>query len=165
MNLTPEQLQTLKTWLLANAVGRQDQEAADLLNAAAPGPNNVCWKTNVPMLRVGDNFNGTELAGLSSLNHTRLQTVVTLSASGVNPSLADRRAFFDDIFSGAGGVNTRTALATLWKRTMTVGENLFKTGTGSTASPATLGVRTGGDTLIYAEGLITSTNVSEARQP
>jgi hypothetical protein len=155
MLLTTAQLATLKTWLTNNASGLDDEAAANALNLIAAGPSNIAWKTSVTLREVGDNFNGTELAGLSSLNHTRLLTVITLSTAGINPSLADRRQFFDDIFSGAGGATTRANLLALWKRTVTVGEKLFWTGTGTTASPAVLG----------PEGLMTSTNVSEARQP
>jgi hypothetical protein len=162
MNLSQAQLGTLKTWLNANAAGVQDEEAAALLNAAA-SPAFTVWKTSVPLQRVGDNFVGTDLAGLSSLNHTRLLTVVTLSGAGVNPSLADRRAFFDDIFSGAGGAATRAKLLVLWKRLATVGEKLFATGTGSDASPATLASTTVGDVLVYSDGPVTAGNVSQAR--
>lgn len=103
-------------------------------------PSWTIWKTLVPIIEVGDNIVGTEIAGLSSLNNTRLQTVAILSANGVNPSLADRRAFFDDIFSGAGGTQTRAKLLVLWKRLATRAQRLanFSTGTGSDVSPATL---------------------------
>ena len=112
-------------------------EIARQLNLIA-SPSFTVWKTNVSIKDIGDKLNGTEMAGLSSLNNTRLQTVVALSASGVNPSLIDRRQFFDDIFSGAAGVNTRTNLLALWKRDATVVEKLFATGTGTSAVPATL---------------------------
>ncbi len=153
MILTTAQLGTLKTWLTNNASGLNDEASAALLNAVAAGPNNIAWKTSVTLQAVGDKFNGTELAGLSSLNHTRLLTIITLSTAGINPSLSDRRQFFDDIFSGAGGATTRANLLALWKRTVTVGEKLFWTGTGSDASPAILG----------PEGPVTVANVSEAR--
>lgn len=162
MNLTTAQLQALKVWLTANASGLNDEQSAALLNAAA-SPAFTVWKTSVSIGKVGDNLVGTDLAGLSTLNHTRLQTVVTLSAGGVNPSLADRRAFFDDVFSGAGGTLTRAKLLILWKRLATVGEKLFAVGTGTDVSPATLGMRVEGDATIYAEGAITIANVSEAR--
>ncbi len=163
MNLTQSQLSTLKTWLTANASGLDDSQAAAALNAAAAGPNNICWKTNVAIVKVGDKLNGTEVAGLTSLNVERLQAVALYSSGGINPSLSDRRQFFDDIFSGAGGATTRANLLALWKRTMTVGENVFKTGTGSDASPATLGATANGDATVYAEGPVTAANVSEAR--
>jgi hypothetical protein len=72
----------------------------------------------------------------------------------VNPSIASNRAFFDDVFSGAGGTNTRAALLALWKRLATRGEKLYATGTGSDASPATLVV----------EGAISARDVEEARR-
>ena len=155
MQLTTAQLQTLKTWLTANANGVQDEEAAALLNAAAAGPNNIAWKSIVPLADISLNLNGTELGGLTTANHTRLQTVITLLsyAGGARPSDSDQRAFWDDIFSGAGGTITRAALLALWKRTVTIAEKLFWSGTGSDASPATLG----------PEGPVTAANVSAAR--
>jgi hypothetical protein len=166
VQLTNAQLDTLKAWLAVNANGQQDEQAAALLNATAAGPNNVVWKSNVPLAAVARNLNGTELAGLTTANHTRLQTVVTLisAVGGVDASDADQRAFWDDIFSGAGGVTTRANLLALWKRTIRVGENLFKTGTGSDASPATLGVFSAVNGLtVYCEGEVTPANVSNAR--
>lgn len=142
--MTPEQLQILKTNIAANSDLNSQPNTADgafevarLYNLSA-SPNFTVWKTNVAIRHVGDNLVGTELAGLSSLNHTRLQTIVIMSAEGVNPSLADRRAFFDDIFSGAGGTQTRAKLLALWKRFATRAEKLFATGTGTDESPATM---------------------------
>lgn len=126
---------------------------ADALNAAA-SPAFTVWKSNVSITQVGDNIVGTELAGLSSLNNTRLQTVVVLSQGGINPSFADRRAFFDDIFSGAGGVATRGKLLILWKRLALRIEKILATGTGTDAAPATMGF----------EGTITPTEVDIARR-
>ena len=107
--LTPAQLITLKAAILADPVlnaypntsdGNFDMASGGLtqnlgLRAPAEAPNNVVWKSNVSITGVGDNIVASELAGLSTLNNTRLQTLVALSASGVNPSLSDRRAFFD----------------------------------------------------------------------
>lgn len=49
MQLTLAQLDTLKTWLVANANGQNDEQAAALLNATATGPNNIGWKSLVPL--------------------------------------------------------------------------------------------------------------------
>lgn len=59
-----------------------------------------------------------------------------------NPSRANVRAAFDDIFSGAGAgaVNNRAHIAAMIRRKATVVEKLFATGTGSTASPGTFAV-------------------------
>jgi len=142
--LTPSQLQTLKADILAdptlssqpmNSDGAFAIAAAYNLNAS---PTFTVWRTLVSINEIGDKLNGTELAGLTTANQTRLQTIALFSESGVNPSLADRRQFFDDIFSGAGGTTTRANLLALWKRPATRAEKLFATGTGSTGSPATM---------------------------
>lgn len=159
-HFTPAQLQTLKTYIAGQAdlnsqpnTSDGNFEVARLLNLAAAGPNNVVWKTSVPIGDVGKAFVGSELAGLTTLNHTRLQTLAIYLSAGVNPSLASNRQFFDDIFSGAGGVNTRAALLALWKRVATRGERVFATGTGSDASPA----------VLVMEGLIDTDDVEAAR--
>lgn len=110
---------------------------AAIYNTVA-SPDFTVWKTNVPIGDIGKKFDNTELAGLTSLNHTRLQTLAIFLSAGVNPSVAGNRAFFDDIFSGAGGTNTRAALLTLWKRLATRLEKLLATGTGSNSVPATI---------------------------
>lgn len=144
MELTTAQKATLKTAIqadpAANAlyVDGNLGGLADYLNQLA-SPAVTFWKTRVSIEQVGDNINAAELAGLSTLNSTRLQTLVALSPAGVNPSVPNRRAFFDDIFSGAGGVNTRAALLALWKRQATRFENVFKVGTGTDVAPASPG--------------------------
>jgi hypothetical protein len=103
-NITTAQRATLKAYFVAipamNAmylIGNLGG-LADALNVAA-APSFTVWKTNVSINEVGDNLVGTELAGLTTGNQTRLQTIALYSALGLNPSLADRRAFFDDVFS------------------------------------------------------------------
>jgi hypothetical protein len=139
----PARRATLKVDILANPDANTMYEAGNLdglaaLYNVAASPAFTVWKSSVTITEVGDNLVATELAGLSSLNATRLQTIAIFSASGVNPSLADRRAFFDDVFSGAGGTLTRAKLLLLWKRTATRLETLFATGVGTVATPATL---------------------------
>jgi hypothetical protein len=116
-----------------------NQAIAEAFNLTASPDFWAYKRIPVQIKDVGDNMNGAEMAGLSSLNHTRLLTVVTLSAyGGVDPSKPDRRQFFDDIFSGAGGAITRANLAVLWRRLVTRAERLYTTGTGSTGSPGSL---------------------------
>jgi len=142
--MTPAQLQTLKTDILADPALSSQPNTPDGNDAIAraynanASPDFTVWKTNVTINEVGKKFNGTELAGLTTGNQTRLQTLAQYLAGGVNPSLPDNRAFFDDVFSGAGGTNTRANLLALWKRLATRAEKLFATGTGSNASPATM---------------------------
>ena len=157
--LTQPQLVTLKAHIdgdpaLAAQPNNSDGNTAiaAAMNLAA-SPAFTVWKTNVPTVRVGEAFNAGELAGLTSLNHTRLQTLAIYLTAGVNPSLASIRSFFDDIFSGAGGTNTRASLLVLWKRLATRSEKLFATGTGSDAVPATMAV----------EGALTYRDVEAAR--
>lgn len=158
--MTPQQLATLKTNIEADPVlnakpmtSAGAYEIAEAYNALA-SPSWTVWKTNVTINEVGKKFNGSELAGLTTGNQTRLQTLALYLAGGVNPSLADNRAFFDDVFSGAGGANTRAALLILWKRLATRAEKLFSSGTGSDASPAT----------VTFEGPVSSSDVQQARE-
>ena len=144
MALTPSQLVTLKNDIAAapdtSGIPHTSDGAfavAALYNLPA-SPAFTVWKTNVTITQVGDKFNGSELGGLTTANQGRLQTIAQYSPMGVNPSLADRRAFFDDIFSGAGGQITRANLLALWKRLATRAEKLYATGTGSDPTPATL---------------------------
>lgn len=157
--MTPQQLATLKAAIDADPVlaatpldSTGYKQVADAMNLAAAGPNNVCWKTTVTIRETGQAFNGAEWAGMTSANHSRLQTVAQYLMN-YNAALPDIRAMFNDIWSGAGGTITRASLLVLWKRTMKRGEKLYATGTGSDASPATL----------TFEGNITSPDVAEAR--
>lgn len=140
----PAQLATLRTLVLAEpslATARQtgdDQAIAAWLNGNA-SPDFWVYKTNVSNDEIGDAMNGTEVAGLSSLNMQRLQLLAAYSGGSQNPSRADRRAAFDASFSGAGGATTRAALAVLWRRLTTRAEKALATGTGSTGSPALMG--------------------------
>jgi hypothetical protein len=152
MLTTAAQYQTLKAALAANTatvlingastpinavpVGAQNaQTVADWYNLTA-APAFVLWKGNVAIKAVGEAFNAGELGGLTSLNTQRLQNLAAWLTGGVNPSLASVRQFFDDVFSGAGGVNTRAALLALWKRNATWAEKLYAAGAGTDAAPA-----------------------------
>lgn len=143
MPLSDAQLQTLKIDMLAQASlatarDTRDGEAIAAFYKGQASPNFTVWKTNVSINAVGKAFNGSELAGLTTANLTRLQTLAAYLAAGVDPSQASNRQFFDDVFSGAGGTNTRAALLALWKRLANRAEKLFATGTGSDAVPATM---------------------------
>ena len=143
MILTAAQLQALKTDILANAATlqaaidtRNGPVIAAFYNSNA-NPSFTVWKTNVTIATVGDAINGTELGNLTTANTSRLQVIQGFFMQrGLNPSKADVRQMFDDIFS-TGGV-TKAALLILWKRFANRVEKLFATGTGSDASPATL---------------------------
>ena len=158
-HLSQAQLQTLKTYInsvpeLAAYPNNSDgnYEIAKKLNLAA-NPDFYVWKTNVPIATIGATFNAAELAARSAADQSRLQTIAQYLPQGVNPSLVDHRAFFDDIFSGTGGQNTRALLLALWKRKATQFEKLYATGTGSLGSPANL----------VLEGEVNYNHVEEAR--
>jgi hypothetical protein len=142
--LTQPQLVTLKNDILANPdmntkpMNADGHQAITDLYNLVNSPVFIVWRTNVNLTEIGDKINAAELAGLTTLNATRLQTIAMYSAGGINTSLADRRAFFDDVFSGAGGTITRPQLLALYKRNALRGERLYATGTGSDASPGTL---------------------------
>lgn len=107
----------------------------DWYNLAA-SPSFTVWKKLLSLSLIGKAFNGTELAGLTTANLQRLQTIGQYSVEGINPSLADQRQFFNDVFSGSGGTITRASLLALWKSVASNAKKLFSTGTGSDADPA-----------------------------
>ena len=155
MALTTQQLATLKAAILADSTlnaypntsdGNFDM-CAQKLNVVA-SPAFVVWKSNVSIRDTGRAYNGAEWAGMTSGNHTRLTDVALWVSDGYDASKADIRDMFNDIWSGAGGATTRSNLLALWKRSALLGEKIFATGTGSDASPATLGYE---GSLSYAD--------------
>jgi hypothetical protein len=136
---------------LANAISLSDWPAiANYYNEDAGGF--VVWKSLVPLNQIGMALDFNAVSGLTTADSTRVQLIFQVSPAGINPYLADRRAAFDNIFSGVSGATTRAALLALWKRFANRVEKLFATGTGSDASPATLA----------HEGQINGTDVQKA---
>ncbi len=155
--LTNAQLLTLKaaiaaetdpTFVAARTAGATGEMAA-FYNANHT--TFIVWKSAVTIRETGQAFNGAEWAGMTTANHTRLQTVAQYLMN-YSPAIAGIRAMFDDIWSGAGGTQTRAALAVLWKRAARRVEALFATGTGSIADPG----------LLVLEGTLTGPNITEA---
>ncbi len=167
MSLTPAQMTTFKADIVAatdpacvalelDPTNSDKAFAVATLYNALASPNWTVWRKLVQLSEIARNINGGELAGLTSLNHTRLQTIIELisAAGGLDASLVDQRLFFDDIFSGAGGSITRAQLLALWKKLATRAEKLFSTGTGSDAIPATTAANIGNTlVLTYQEVL------------
>lgn len=157
MALNSAQLVTLKAAIAAETDPTfAADRAAGATGAMAAFYNGVStfvvWKSLVTLNQIGDKINGSELAGLTTAEVQRLQTIAQYSTMGVNPSLADRRSFFDNVFSGAGGALTRAALLALWKRFATRGEKLFATGTGIDAAPG----------LLVLEGSVSNSDIVQA---
>ena len=115
-------------------------------------PEFVVWKTNVHKNEVGKAFQATALAAITSGNSDKLANFAAWN-DVVDPSRADQRAFFDDVFSVAAGATTRTSLLALWKRPATRAEKIFAVGTGTTLAPATMVV----------EGTISPNDIFDAR--
>ena len=143
MALTSAQLVTLKAaiaaetnpTLVAARTAGATGAMADWYNLASTF---VVWKTSVPVAQVGNAMDSVEVAGLTTANTNRLQVMAAYAGVAFNPSVANVRAGFDSVFSGAGGVNTRAALLALWKRFATNAEKLFATGNGADATPGAL---------------------------
>lgn len=141
MQLTQAQLATLKTWLDANAVGLNDEQAAALLNANDPGGYKV-WRSS---LSKQDLVERSDL-GLDGV------TVTTFAVGGgtgsyidrsvgerdgfallfnsslmCKPYLANVRIAFFDLSSGAASLSAqnRTHFWARGQRVCTVGEKLY----------------------------------------
>ncbi len=124
------------------------KEALNLLDV----PNYTVWKPFVSIAEAGNAFDAEELANRTTGDNTKLSTFSNW-LEAIDPSRPDHREFFDDIFSAAGGVNTRAALLALWKRLALRVERVLSTGTGSDASPA----------IMDREGTISYQEVIQAR--
>lgn len=116
-----------------------------------PAPAFVVWRTNIPTKDIKKAIVWTEYIGRSQGER---DAFVLINSNGiVNAADANVRQGFLDIFSGPSGATTRANLTALSKRSATRAEKVLATGTGSDASPATMG----------AEGLITFQEVEAAR--
>ena len=143
--LTPQQLTALKDDIAADPVLSLIPQTSDGAFEVAQAYNLEAsplfwvWKSLVSLGDVGRAFVASEVESLTTAENGRLQTFAQYNITGISPSRIDHRTFFDGVFSGAGGAGTRAALDTLWKREVLRIEQLLATGTGSLASPATLG--------------------------
>jgi hypothetical protein len=169
MPLPVAQLPTLKNDIAADGTLNSQPQTPDSADAIAQVYNLVAspdfwvWRTRVTKEEYTTNVSvdGTTFAWTGSGFITRSQGErdawnAMFSGDGtVNPSLANVRQAFQDIFSGgtAPAPANRTHLATMSRRKATRGEKLFATGTGSTASPA----------VLTFEGNLTFDDVQQAR--
>lgn len=162
--LTIQQKATIKTDIAANSdLNSQpntepgDETIAALYNQLA-SPNFWVWKTSITE---------DEIVGQPSTDSTLFSWTTFIGRSQgerdgwmrlfrsgkVNPALSNVQSAVNDIFSGAGGVSQRTHIFTCFRRKATRLEKLLATGTGSTASPATLGF----------EGTVNLQDIADAR--
>lgn len=144
MELTPQQIATLKAAIIADPnlaaaraihSGVGTQMITDYLNSAS---TKVVFKTSAALAEVGKNFEATALSAMTSANNDRLVSFALWNPQGVDPTRADHRQFFNDVFSPASGAGTRAKLYALWRRFANRAEGLLAAGTGSDADPAAL---------------------------
>jgi len=151
--MTPTQLTALKADILANYSGQwvagQVGIIAESYNAMAT-PDFYVWKTSLSASEMHNAYVWTEMDTLAQSKYNQL--TLMLSQGSVNPSQANVRQGFADIFTGPGLAATRGALIALAKRLVTKGERLFATGTGTDVVPGTL----------TFEGRVTPQDVYEA---
>lgn len=142
MPLTSAQLVTLKASIDADAelaaLPLNDDSAfyiASVYNELA-APAFIVWRTNIPSGEFRKAVTWTEYIGRSQGE----RDAFVLMTGGSTLSAADPnvRQGLSDVFSGPSGATTRATLIALAKRSATVAEKLFATGTGSDATPATM---------------------------
>lgn len=152
MALTTTQLQTLKAVALADPTAAgfltagNDTELAAWFNADAV-PDFFAWRTSVSKHEIVSktSIDGTTFAwagnGFISRSVGELECWNQLfnSTQTCNPSLANVRQAFQDIFSGAGNAaSNRSHLLVVARRKVNRFERTFATGTGTTIAPGTL---------------------------
>ena len=143
MALTLAQRATLKAHILANtdpavvqALANGDAGAIATEYNKNASPAFTVWRTSITREEIRQNTVWTELIGRSQGERDTYR-IITEDES-VNPSQANIRQAFTDIFSGPSGATSRTQLAAASKRLASLVEKIFATGTGSDASPGTL---------------------------
>ena len=176
--LTTAQLQILHTWLVANAQAMNDAQAAAALNGPA-STDTWCWRTTVGRHEVTDrpslDTNGTTPTAFvwggatgGYINRSQGERDAwreLFNATDLcQPSLANVRTAFADIFSGAGA-GAQANRAHLWgisQRLMSLGEQLLAVPTvGGPTQTGNRGTKTNPDTLGY-EGPFVPDDITNA---
>lgn len=152
--LTHEQLLALKADILADPAlaAAYDEDVAHAYNLAA-SPEWVVWKTAVEVDEIMRNgMDWTQVDNLT-VGKARIWDWMT-RLGNFNASKPNIRAGIDAAWVGtAAMLAVRATIYTHCKRAATRAEKLFSTGTGTTASPATMDF----------EGVLTYLDVSAAR--
>lgn len=143
--LTSEQMATLKADILAATdqatvdarANGQTTVLAGIYNQAA-SPAFYVWRTSFTPGQAREAISGGDgLAQLDNLTAGKRDSLLWVFEGNTNPSNATQR---NAIVSLCGTQNTlKAAIAAAQKRTVTRAERLFVTGTGTEASPGTLG--------------------------
>lgn len=157
--MTPQQLAAVKAWVQADAILNAQPNTnvgnsviAGALNAIA-SPDFIVWKTSVPIDDIMRN--GMDWARVDNLSVGKARIWDWMSRLGtLNPSKANIRSGIDATWVGtAADLAVRATVYTHCKRQATVLEKILATGTGSDATPATMGY----------EGAITTDEIEQAR--
>lgn len=157
--MTPQQLAAVKAWVQADPVLNAlpntnvgNSVIAGALNAIA-SPDFIVWKTSVPIDDIMRN--GMDWARVDNLSVGKARIWDWMSRLGtLNPSKANIRSGIDATWVGtAADLAVRATVYTHCKRQATVLEKILATGTGSDATPATMGY----------EGAITTDEIEQAR--
>lgn len=160
--LTAAQIATLKTFFdndssmatLKQNVGTENEDRVAIqaaFNGASADANPWVWRTKITKHEVtnetsvdGTTFSYSTFIGRSQGERDGWREVWNTSLT-CNPSLANVRQAFADIFSGAGGAAQRTHLLAVARRKGSVAERLLAGNTaggvgtnGSTANPMTM---------------------------
>lgn len=154
MSLTPAQLATLKTDILTHPefAAMYDEDVAHWYNEQA-APEWIVWKSQVEVDEIMRN--GMDWTQVDNLTVGKARIWDWMGRLGYfDPSKPNIRAGIDAAWVGtAAMLAVRATVYTHCKRAATRAEKLFSTGTGSTASPATMGF----------EGVLTYADISQAR--
>jgi hypothetical protein len=162
MQLDAPQLQTLSTSIKTNSdptfVGyRNAGNAGAMAGWYNVNSTFIVFKPTEATTSIGDVVNYVAVAALTTANLEKLNTFYLLQPQTFEPINSDQRQYLADVFSGAlggQGQATRDALDALYRRAALKGEQLYCTGTGTTALPGTLNATATGD--------ITTQNVIDA---
>jgi hypothetical protein len=140
--LTPSQLTQLKNDIAADGTLNVIPNTSDGADAIATiynqlaSPAFIVWKTNVSTYEIRAALVWNEY---DALTISKQNAFTFLCSNGfVNGALTNVRAGISSIFSAPGQSGNLAALTALAKRSATRAEKLFATGTGTTASPATM---------------------------
>ena len=145
MYLTPEQQATLKAAILADSALNQiytDGDLGALATALNADSSTIVWRSSVTQDEIMQN--GFDWVGVDNLSVGKARIWEWLFDNATrtfNPSKVNVRAGIAETWKGtAADLAVREAVYAHCKRSATVLEKLFATGTGTTQSPALLGV-------------------------
>lgn len=141
MQLTTAQIAALKAAYLAETApavvaARQAGNAQALADYYNQPSTFIVWRTSVSIAEMQAVYVWSEIVALSAGQFNALSLMQAQGA--LNPAVANVRSGMGTILAAAP--NTLAALTALAKRPATLGEKVLASGTGTNASPGTLGV-------------------------